>query len=96
MQGIYWLPALDPEGDLSKMDVNTWREAVRVRIKSLYTTMRALYEQIARPGTFLVSATRLGGHHGYDKAGAVARSAEPSPASPRRTSASAPTHGESR
>ena len=45
---------------------------MRVRVKSLYTTMRALYEQIAQPGTFLVSATRLGGQHGYDEAGAVA------------------------
>ena len=33
------------------------------------TTMRALYEQIATPGTFLISATRLGGQHGYDEAG---------------------------
>jgi NAD(P)-dependent dehydrogenase (short-subunit alcohol dehydrogenase family) len=34
--------------------------------------MRALYEHIAKPGTFLVSATRLGGQHGYDEVGAVA------------------------
>ena len=54
------------------MDLATWHEAVRVRIKSLYTAMRALYEHIAKPGTFLVSATRLGGQHGYDEAGAVA------------------------
>ncbi len=54
------------------MDLATWHEAVRVRIKSLYTTMRALYEHIASPGTFLVSATRLGGQHGYDEAGALA------------------------
>ena len=54
------------------MDLATWHEAVRVRVKSLYATMRALYEQIAQPGTFLVSATRLGGQHGYDEAGAVA------------------------
>jgi acyl transferase domain-containing protein len=72
LQGVYWLPALDNEGSLRDMDVATWREAVRVRIKSLYTTMRALYEQIAASGTFLVSATRLGGQHGYDEAGAVA------------------------
>ena len=72
VQGVYWLPALDKEGSLRDMDVAIWREAVRVRIKSLYTTMRALYEQIAAPGTFLVSATRLGGQHGYDEAGAVA------------------------
>jgi acyl transferase domain-containing protein/NAD(P)-dependent dehydrogenase (short-subunit alcohol dehydrogenase family) len=72
VQGVFWLPALDIEGDLNHMDVPTWHEAVRVRIKSLYTVMRALYEQIALPGNFLVSATRLGGHHGYDAAGAVA------------------------
>jgi hypothetical protein len=34
--------------------------------------MRGLDEQIARPDTFLVSATRLGGMHGYDAAGATA------------------------
>ncbi len=72
IHGVYWLPALDNEGPISDMDLATWREAVRVRIKSFYTSMRNLYEQIAKPGTFLVSATRLGGQHGYDEAGAVA------------------------
>jgi acyl transferase domain-containing protein/NAD(P)-dependent dehydrogenase (short-subunit alcohol dehydrogenase family) len=72
VHGVYWLPALDNEGPIAEMDPGTWREAVRVRVKSLYTTMRTLYGQIAAPGTFLVSATRLGGRHGYDEAGAVA------------------------
>jgi NAD(P)-dependent dehydrogenase (short-subunit alcohol dehydrogenase family) len=54
------------------MDLASWHEAQRVRIKSLYATMRSLYEQIAAPGTFLVSATRLGGQHGYDEAGSIA------------------------
>src|SRR5208283_1378800 len=72
VQGVYWLSALDSEGPISKMDLPTWHEALRIRAKSLYTTMRILYEQIASPGTFLVSATRLGGQHGYDEAGAVA------------------------
>ena len=72
VQGVYWLSALDNEGPISKMDLPAWHEALQIRIKSLYTTMRALYEQIAAPGTFLVSATRLGGQHGYDEAGAVA------------------------
>ena len=54
------------------MSLASWHEALRVRVKSLYTTMRNLYEQIAAPGTFLVSATRLGGQHGYDDAGANA------------------------
>ena len=72
MQGAYWLPALDNEGPLSGMSLDTWHEALQVRVKSLYTTMRIVYEQVARPDTFLVSATRLGGQHGYDDAGAVA------------------------
>ena len=70
--GVYWLPALDDEGSLFEMDLGGWREALRVRVKLLYATMRALYEQINTPETFLVSATRLGGQHGYDEAGAVA------------------------
>jgi NAD(P)-dependent dehydrogenase (short-subunit alcohol dehydrogenase family) len=72
VHGVYWLPALDNEGNLSDMDLASWHEALRVRIKSLYATMRVLYEQVAAPGTFLVSATRLGGQHGYDEAGARA------------------------
>ena len=72
VQGVYWLPALDNEGNLSEMDLATWHEALRVRIKSLYATMRALYGQIAAVNTFFVSATRLGGQHGYDATGAVA------------------------
>jgi NAD(P)-dependent dehydrogenase (short-subunit alcohol dehydrogenase family) len=72
VHGIYWLPALDTEAQLQDMDPATWREAVRVRVKLLYATMRTLHEQIAKPGTFLVSATRLGGHHGYDASGAIA------------------------
>ena len=70
--GSLWLPALDNEGTSAIWTLATWHEAVRVRVKSLYTTMRTLYEQIAPAGTFLVSATRLGGQHGYDEAGAVA------------------------
>jgi acyl transferase domain-containing protein/NAD(P)-dependent dehydrogenase (short-subunit alcohol dehydrogenase family)/acyl carrier protein len=72
VDGVYWLPALDKEEDLSKMDLVAWHEALRIRLKLLYVTMRALCEQVANPGTFLISATRLGGQHGYDEAGAFA------------------------
>ena len=41
-------------------------------MKLLYATMRHLCEAVGGSGTFLVSATRLGGHHGYDAAGANA------------------------
>ena len=72
IHGVYWLPALDAEGDLRAMDLAGWREALRVRIKLLSTTMRTLYNSIAPAGTFLVTAVRLGGKHGYDDAGAQA------------------------
>ncbi len=72
VQGVYWLSALDDEGPIGNMDLGRWHESLRVRVKSLYTTMRALYDQVAARGTFLVSATRLGGQHGYDEAGARA------------------------
>lgn len=72
VHGAYWLPALDHEGPLAEMDPASWHRAVDVRVKALYATMRILYEHLGTPGTFLVAATRLGGQHGYDEAGAVA------------------------
>jgi NAD(P)-dependent dehydrogenase (short-subunit alcohol dehydrogenase family) len=72
IQGVYWLAALDVEPGIEEMDMETWRELNRVRVKNLYTTMRALYEPISGPGTFLVSGTRLGGLHGYGPEGASA------------------------
>ena len=41
IQGIYWLPALEVEPPLGDMDLAAWHEALRVRVKSLYTTMRS-------------------------------------------------------
>jgi acyl carrier protein len=67
VSGVYWLPALDAEGDLASLDAAAWHEALRRRVKTLYATMRLLYD--ASP--FLVAATRLGGSHGYDAAGAT-------------------------
>ncbi len=72
VHGVYWLPALDDEGPLNELQHDTWREALRIRIKSFYTTMRLLFEQISAPESFLIAATRLGGQHGYDEAGACA------------------------
>ncbi|NBC15680.1 MAG: SDR family NAD(P)-dependent oxidoreductase, partial [Bacteroidetes bacterium] len=71
--GVYWLPALDEATPLFEMEgLDEWREALRRRVKLLYATMRTLYDQVSGPETFLVAATRLGGLHGYDEAGAVA------------------------
>ncbi len=67
VDGVYWLVALDDEGSLEDLDVDGWRDALRRRVRNLYTAMRRLYER----SPFLVVATRLGGYHGYDAAGAT-------------------------
>jgi malonyl CoA-acyl carrier protein transacylase/3-oxoacyl-(acyl-carrier-protein) synthase/acyl carrier protein/NAD(P)-dependent dehydrogenase (short-subunit alcohol dehydrogenase family) len=72
IQGVYWLPALDVEAAIEEMSLEEWREANRLRVKNLYTAMRTLYDAVTGPNTFLVSATRLGGLHGYGAAGATA------------------------
>jgi NAD(P)-dependent dehydrogenase (short-subunit alcohol dehydrogenase family)/3-hydroxymyristoyl/3-hydroxydecanoyl-(acyl carrier protein) dehydratase len=59
--GVFWLAALDPDPALFEMDLDAFREANRVRVKSLYEVMRAVGDRIATPGTFLLSATRMGG-----------------------------------
>ena len=66
VDGVYWLTALDDEGPW-RLDLAGWHEALRCRVRNLYTTMRRLYER----SPFLVVATRLGGYHGYDTAGAT-------------------------
>jgi acyl transferase domain-containing protein/acyl carrier protein len=65
VDGVFWLAGLDSECDLREMTATAWRHALDVRAKALYRTMRRCY------GAFLVSATRLGGRHGYDDAGAL-------------------------
>ncbi len=72
IQGVYWLAALDREAEIRAMNLASWREATRVRVKLLYTAMRALFDNVGERGTFLVSATLLGGLHGYGEAGALA------------------------
>ncbi len=72
ISGVYWLPALDVEPELDVLDLETWRELNRQRVKQLYITMRVLYDAISAPDTFLISATRLGGLHGYGAEGATA------------------------
>ena len=66
IDGVYWLPGLDLEGPVAKLSPAARRDALHVRVKLLAAAMRGLPES-----TFLVSATRLGGRHGYDEAGSL-------------------------
>ncbi|MGA5299591.1 SDR family NAD(P)-dependent oxidoreductase [Nucisporomicrobium flavum] len=67
VHGVYWLAALDDEGPLDGLGLDGWRAALNRRVRALYTTMRRLYDG----SPFLVTATRMGGYHGYDEAGAT-------------------------
>jgi NAD(P)-dependent dehydrogenase (short-subunit alcohol dehydrogenase family) len=67
IDGVYCLTALDVEPRLEEMDLDQWRREQERRVKSLYTLMRALPND-----AFLISATRLGGLHGYGPEGATA------------------------
>ena len=71
VQGVYWLPALDPDAGSAAPELAVWRESLRVRAKLLYTTMRALLGDGSAPAPFLLSGVRLGGRFGYDAAGAL-------------------------
>jgi acyl transferase domain-containing protein/acyl carrier protein len=74
VHGLYWLAALDAEPGIDELDLAGWREALARRVKNLHAVVRRLDidGHLGPRGTFLVSATRLGGYHGYDEAGAVA------------------------
>ncbi len=72
IQGCFWLPALDVEPPLADLDLDGWRDALTVRVRLLADAARVLYDELGPAGTFLVSATRLGGFHGYDDEGATA------------------------
>jgi acyl transferase domain-containing protein/acyl carrier protein len=74
VHGLYWLAALDAEPPIGELDLASWRDAVAIRVKNLHAVVRRLDAggHLGPRGTFLVAATRLGGYHGYDDAGAVA------------------------
>jgi NAD(P)-dependent dehydrogenase (short-subunit alcohol dehydrogenase family)/acyl carrier protein len=72
VHGVFWLPALDVEPAIGDMDLAAFREANRRRVKNLHAAMRTLYEAVAAAGSFLVSATRMGGLHGQTAEGAAA------------------------
>ncbi len=72
IRGVYWLAGLDREDPIADLSSDAWTEAIHVRAKLLYAAMRTLYRQVSDAGSFLMSATRLGGKHGFDDRGAYA------------------------
>ncbi len=68
--GIYFLASLDPCPSLAEIDLVEFRKQYRERVLLLHGAARGLYDALATPGTFLIAATRMGGHQGYLPGGA--------------------------
>ncbi len=67
INGVYFLPALDVEPALAETTSEQWQIEMGRRVYALFNLMKSL------PGQpFLVSATRMGGLHGYTPQGATA------------------------
>ena len=67
INGVFFLPALDPEPLLAEMTLETWQGCLDQRITTLYTLFHSLPDQ-----PFLICGTRMGGLHGYTSQGATA------------------------
>jgi acyl carrier protein/NAD(P)-dependent dehydrogenase (short-subunit alcohol dehydrogenase family) len=68
--GMYFLAPLDACPSLRDIDLVEFRKQYRDRVLLLHGAVRGLYDALANPGTFLIAATRMGGHHGYGPGGA--------------------------
>ena len=68
--GMYFLASLDACPSLREIDLVEFRKQYRERVLLLHGAVRGLYDALANPGTFLIAATRMGGHHGYGMGGA--------------------------
>ena len=68
--GMYFLASLDTCPSLSQIDLVEFRKQYRERVLLLHGAVRGLYDALANPGTFLITGTRMGGHHGYGQGGA--------------------------
>ncbi|HEX7505452.1 MAG TPA: SDR family NAD(P)-dependent oxidoreductase [Polyangia bacterium] len=68
--GMYFLAPLDACPSLHDIDLVEFRKQYRERVLLLHGAVRGLYDALANPGTFLIAATRMGGHHGYGPGGA--------------------------
>jgi acyl transferase domain-containing protein/NAD(P)-dependent dehydrogenase (short-subunit alcohol dehydrogenase family)/acyl carrier protein len=68
--GLYFLPALDRSASLAELDLVQFRKLYRDRVLLLHGAARGMYEALGNPGSFVITATRMGGQHGYGAAGA--------------------------
>lgn len=67
VQGVYFLAGLDPEPGIREHTIETWRSEQERRLPVLAAILRELPDV-----SFLITATRMGGLHGYQTDGANA------------------------
>ena len=63
---------IDDVGVITDLEPEGWLQAVEQRVKLMHTVLQSLYSSLEETGSFLIAATRMGGRHGYDAAGATA------------------------
>jgi acyl transferase domain-containing protein/NAD(P)-dependent dehydrogenase (short-subunit alcohol dehydrogenase family)/acyl carrier protein len=68
--GMLFLASLDPCPSLGEIDLVEFRRQYHDRVLLLHGAVRGLYATLANAGSFLIAATRMGGHHGYAPGGA--------------------------
>jgi acyl transferase domain-containing protein/acyl carrier protein/NAD(P)-dependent dehydrogenase (short-subunit alcohol dehydrogenase family) len=69
--GVFFLAAFDRAPALNEIDLVTFRKLYSDRILLLHGVARGLYDVMGVAGTFFITATRMGGHHGYGLGGAT-------------------------
>ncbi|MFO0567582.1 MAG: SDR family NAD(P)-dependent oxidoreductase [Polyangiaceae bacterium] len=68
--GVYFLSTLEVEPELWALDPAAWKSLTERRVKAPSHLMRELHAGLGA-GRFFVSATRMGGLHGYGRGGAA-------------------------
>ena len=70
--GVFYLSGLEPEKPLAETNYEDWKELTRMKVKSLFSTAKALIEDLkkgAGDGSFFVSAVEMGGSFGMEGTG---------------------------
>ncbi|WP_299024268.1 type I polyketide synthase [uncultured Thermanaerothrix sp.] len=60
VDGLFFLPGLDPHPDLAAVEIEQWQAEVQRRAQTLFDLLQSLPGEL-----FVVAATRLDGRHGF-------------------------------
>ena len=70
VSGVIYLPGLDEETSMKKMDYDEWRKTTKKKVKSLFAVAKAFISDLKKTGSdggsFFLSAVEMGGSFGVD------------------------------